>query len=214
MLTMAIAMTVLLFVALPLFIRMGLNKFFPGYVLGNIFESVMRMVILFLYVLSISFMKDIRRVFAYHGAEHKVINTLEAKQELTVENARKFTTFHPRCGTSFLFFVVLVSAVMFSFLKYETIWMRLVSRIVLLPVVAGISYEIIKFTGKHQDFWLWRWLSAPGKWLQKLTTRQPDDAQLEVAIASLEAVLQAEAPMIVGGKIYKSVSVKEPAVSE
>ena len=149
----------------------------------------------------------------YHGAEHKVINTFEAKQELTVENARRFTTFHPRCGTSFLLFVVIVSAVLFSFLKYETIWMRLTSRILLLPVVAGISYEIIKFTGKHQDFFLWRWLSLPGMWLQKVTTREPDDQQLEVAIHSLIAVLKEEAPVIVGGKIYAAEAVEVSAVS-
>lgn len=204
----ALLMTILLFVVLPLGARSLLNKFLPGFVWGNILESVMRMLILFLYVFSISFMKDIRRVFAYHGAEHKVINTFEAKQELTVENARKFTTFHPRCGTSFLLFVVIVSAVLFSFLKYDTVWMRLVTRIMLLPVVAGISYEIIKFTGRHQDFWLWRWLSKPGAWLQKITTREPDDEQLEVAIQSLIAVLKEEAPIIVGGKIYTAETVE------
>lgn len=192
MFTVAIGMTIFLFVVLPLITRTLLNRFFPGYVLGNVFESVMRMLVLFLYIVSISFMKDIRRVFAYHGAEHKTINTYEANEELTVENARKHTTFHPRCGTSFLFFVVIVSAVMFSFLKYENVWDRLLSRIVLLPLVAGVSYEIIKFTGRHQDFWLWRWLSAPGKWLQMLTTRQPDDSQLEVAIVSLQTVLRSE----------------------
>jgi uncharacterized protein YqhQ len=214
MIGFALIMTVLLFVVLPLFARSFLNKFLPGFVWGNIVESIMRMAILFLYVFSISFMKDIRRVFAYHGAEHKVINTFEAKQELTVENARKFTTFHPRCGTSFLLFVVIVSAVMFSFLKYDTIWMRLSTRILLLPVVAGISYEIIKFTGKHQDFWLWRALSAPGAWLQKVTTREPDDEQLEVAIQSLVAVLKEEAPVIVGGKVYTAETVEVTAAAE
>lgn len=213
MIAFALAMTVLLFVVLPLFGRMLMNKYLPGFVWGNIVESILRMLILFLYVYSISFMKDIQRVFMYHGAEHKVINTFEAKQELTVENARRFTTFHPRCGTSFLLFVVIVSAVLFSFLKYETIWMRLTSRILLLPVVAGISYEIIKFTGKHQDFFLWRWLSLPGMWLQKVTTREPDDQQLEVAIHSLIAVLKEEAPVIVGGKIYAAEAVEVSAVS-
>lgn len=202
MIAFAMAMTVLLFVVLPLVGRTLLNKVLPGVVWGNIAESVMRMVILFIYIGSISFLKDIQRVFAYHGAEHKVINTFEAKQELTVENAKKFTTFHPRCGTSFLLFVVVISAIIFSFLRYETIWARLLFRILLLPVVAGISYEIIKFTGKHQDFFLWRWLSVPGMWLQKLTTREPDDGQLEVAIHSLVTVLKEEAPVIVGGKIY------------
>jgi len=208
MITAAIAITVLLFIVLPLLGRMLVNKFLPGAVWGNITESLLRMFILFGYILAISFLKDIQRVFAYHGAEHKVINTFEAKQDLTIENARKFGTFHPRCGTSFLLFVVIVSAVFFSFLKYDTVWMRLATRILLLPVVAGISYEIIKFTGRRQDFWLWRGLSLPGKWLQKLTTREPDDQQLEVALNSLVTVLKEEAPVIVGGKIYAAEPVE------
>lgn len=216
MIGFALLMTVVLFILLPLGGRMLLHKYLPNFsfVWGNIVESLLRMVILFGYILSISFLKDIQRVFAYHGAEHKVINTFEAKQELTVENARKFPTFHPRCGTSFLLFVVITSAVFFSFLKYETIWMRLLSRIMLMPLVAGVSYEIIKFTGKHQDFFLWRWLSLPGKLLQMLTTKEPDDAQLEVAISSLVAVITEEAPVIVGGKIYNAESESVTNVTE
>jgi uncharacterized protein YqhQ len=194
MITMAIGLTILLFVVLPYFGRGLIKNILPGNGWANAFESVSRMLILVAYISLISLMKDIRRVFAYHGAEHKAINTYEAKLDLTVENARQFTTFHPRCGTSFLLFVVVVSAVLFSFLTYDTIWMRLASRIALLPVVAGISYEIIKFTGKHQDFFLWRWLSLPGFWLQRLTTREPDDAQIEVALLSLTTVLNAEKP--------------------
>lgn len=204
MVAIALLMTVVLFVILPLAGRSLFNKFLPGVVWGNIIESVLRMAILFGYIVSISFLKDIQRVFQYHGAEHKAINAFEAKQDLTVENLKKFPTFHPRCGTSFLLFVVIISAVFFSALKYDTVWMRLASRIILLPVVAGVSYEIIKLTGKNQDFFLWRWLSTPGKWLQKLTTREPDDGQLEVAINSLVAVLKEEAPVIVGGKVYQA----------
>jgi uncharacterized protein YqhQ len=208
MVAVALAMTVVLFVVLPLAGRSLLGKVLPGLVWGNIIESVLRMLILFAYIVSISFIKDIQRVFQYHGAEHKTINAFEAKQDLTVANLKKFTTFHPRCGTSFLLFVVIVSAVFFSFLKYDTVWMRLASRIVLLPVVAGISYEIIKLAGKNQAFWVWRWLSAPGMWLQKLTTREPDDEQMEVAINSLIAVLKEEAPVIVGGKAYQVEAVE------
>jgi uncharacterized protein YqhQ len=215
MVLVAIAMSVLLFVVLPLLGRMLVNHFIPkqDYFWGNLVESLLRMLILVAYIAGVSVMKDIRRVFAYHGAEHKVINTFEAKEDLTVENARKHTTFHPRCGTSFLLFVVIVSAVFFSFLKYDTIWMRFVTRILLLPVVAGVSYEIIKFTGKHQNFFLWRWLSEPGFWLQKLTTREPDDQQLEVAINSLVAVLHEEAPVIVGGKVYAAEKVEVEAAT-
>jgi uncharacterized protein YqhQ len=208
MIAVAVAMTIVLFVVLPLFGRMFVARFIPGYFWENLFESVLRFVIFIGYIVAVSRLKDIQRVFAYHGAEHKVINTYEAKQDLTVENTRGFTTFHPRCGTSFLLFVVIVSAVFFSFLKYDTVWMRLLSRIILLPVVAGVSYEIIKFTGRHQDFFLWRWMSLPGMWLQKLTTREPDDQQVEVAINALVAVLKEEAPVIVGGRIYAAEKVE------
>lgn len=199
----ALVMTVLLFIVLPLLGRMLFKKFLPDDLFwGNLFESLLRFVILIAYIGSVSFLKDIRRVFSYHGAEHKVINTFEAKKEITVANASGYTTFHPRCGTSFLLYVVVVSAIVFSFLRYDSILMRLISRIVLLPVVAGISYEIIKFTGKHRDFFLWRWLALPGVWLQRMTTREPDESQLEVAINALEAVLEEDAPVIVGGKAY------------
>jgi uncharacterized protein YqhQ len=213
MIAVALAMTVVLFVVLPLAGRSLVSKVLPGVVWGNIVESILRMLILFAYIVSISLMKDIQRVFQYHGAEHKAINAFEAKQDLTVANLKKFTTFHPRCGTSFLLFVVIVSAVFFSFLKYDTVWMRLTSRIVLLPFVAGISYEIIKLAGRNQDFFVWRWLSAPGMWLQKLTTREPDDQQMEVAINSLIAVLKEEAPVIVGGKAYQAEAVEVGAVT-
>jgi uncharacterized protein YqhQ len=215
MVTVAVGMSILLFIVLPLLGRMLLNHFLPkqDFFWGNLVESTLRMLILVAYIAGVSVLKDIRRVFAYHGAEHKVINTFEAKEDLTVENAKKHTTFHPRCGTSFLLFVVIVSAVFFSFLKYDTIWMRFVTRILLLPVVAGVSYEIIKFTGRHQDFFLWRWLSQPGFWLQKLTTREPDDQQLEVAINSLVAVLREEAPVIVDGKVYAAEKVEIEAAT-
>lgn len=212
MIGFALVMTVLLFIVLPLLGRTLVNRFLPGLFWGNLFESLLRFVILIAYIASVSFLKDIKRVFAYHGAEHKVINTFEAKKELTVANAMGFTTFHPRCGTSFLLYVVVVSAVVFSFLKYDSVLIRLASRIVLLPVVAGISYEIIKFTGKHRNFFFWRWLTLPGIWLQRLTTREPDDSQIEVAIKALVAVLEEEAPVIVGGKVYKGAAVTpEPA---
>ena len=207
MIGFALLMTVVLFIVLPLLGRMFVNKFLPGMFWGNLFESVLRFLILIAYIVSVSFLKDIQRVFAYHGAEHKVINNFEAKKELTVANARGYTTFHPRCGTSFLLYVVIVSAVVFCFLKYDSVMMRLASRIVLLPVVAGISYEIIKFTGKHRDFFFWRWLTLPGVWLQRLTTREPDDSQIEVAISALVAVLEEDAPVIVGGKAYKAKNV-------
>jgi uncharacterized protein YqhQ len=199
----ALVMTIVLFIVLPLLGRLLLKNFLPDdRFWGNLFESLLRFVILIAYIGSVSILKDIQRVFSYHGAEHKVINTFEAKKELNVANASGYTTFHPRCGTSFLLYVVVVSAIVFSFLRYDSIIMRLVSRIILLPVVAGISYEIIKFTGKHREFVLWRWLAMPGVWLQRMTTREPDESQIEVAISALEAVLEEDAPVIVGGKAY------------
>lgn len=212
MIGFALIMTIILFIVLPLLGRTLVNRYLPGLFWGNLFESLLRLIILVAYIGSVSFLKDIKRVFAYHGAEHKVINTFEAKKELTIANAMGYTTFHPRCGTSFLLYVVIISAVVFSFLKYDSVLIRLTSRIVLLPVVAGISYEIIKFTGKHRDFFLWRWLTLPGIWMQRLTTREPDASQIEVAIQALEAVLEEEAPIIVGGKVYKGAAVTpEPA---
>ncbi|HEX3043355.1 MAG TPA: DUF1385 domain-containing protein [Bacillota bacterium] len=210
MITVALAMTVVLFVVLPLLGRMLLKGLFKdvGHFWEEIVESILRLMILVAYIVAVSFLKDIQRVFSYHGAEHKVINMYEAKDDLTVENAKKYTTFHPRCGTSFLLFVVIISAVFFAFLKYDTIWMRLISRISLLPVIAAVSYEILKFVGKHQEFFLWRWLSKPGFWLQKLTTREPDDSMVEVAITSLVAVLQEEAPVVIGGKILTAEKVE------
>lgn len=207
----ALVMTVVLFIVLPLLGRMLVTKFLPGAFWGNLVESVLRIAILVGYITAVSALKDIQRVFSYHGAEHKVINAYEAKEELTVDNVKKYTTFHPRCGTSFLLFVVIISAVFFSFLKHQdVIWMRFMTRILLLPVVAGVSYEIIKFTGRHQDFFLWRWLSLPGFWLQHLTTREPDEKMVEVAISSLVAVLQEEAPLTIENKI----SVAEPVFVE
>ena len=192
MLLMAFGLTILLFVALPLFLRGLMAKVLPGTLWRNLFEGLMRAVILVAYITIISLLDDIQRVFAYHGAEHKVIHTYEAGEDLTVANAKAKSTLHPRCGTSFLLYVVVVSAVLFSFLGEQTLLMRFFSRILLLPLIAGISYEIIKFSGRHQSFWFWSALSWPGLMLQRLTTREPDEGQLEVAILALKEVLALE----------------------
>ena len=192
MVLFAIGLTIVLFIALPLFLRGLVARVLPGTLWRNLFEGLMRAVILVLYITVISLLSDIQRVFAYHGAEHKVIHTYEAGEELTIENARKKSTLHPRCGTSFLLYVVVVSAVLFSFLGEQTLLMRFISRILLLPLIAGVSYEIIKISSRHQSMFLWRALSWPGLMLQRLTTREPDDSQLEVAIAALQQVLTLE----------------------
>ena len=158
----------------------------------NLCEGLLRLGIFLLYIWGISRQKDIQRVFQYHGAEHKTIYTYEHGLPLRVENVRPFSTLHPRCGTNFLMIVMLISIFIFTFLGWPSLWERILSRILLMPVVAGISYEIIRFAGKHMDKPWVRTAILPGLALQKLTTRQPDDDQIEVAIASLKAVLPPE----------------------
>ena len=190
--TFAIAIVVAIgaFMVLPLY----LTSFIPGLRLGssivfNLVEGLVRMSFFFVYLLLISRMKDIRRVFQYHGAEHKVVHTYEADEELTVENAQKHTTLHPRCGTAFLMTVFVIAILIFSLVGQPTLWVKILSRLLLLPVVAGVSYEVLRFSGRNYNRWWVRALAQPGLWLQKLTTGEPDDAMVEVAIASMKQVL-------------------------
>jgi len=151
-------------------------------------EGAIRMILFVCYMLLISRVKDVQRVFQYHGAEHKTIFAFEYGDELTVENVKKHTRFHPRCGTSFLLLVMIVSIIVFFFVTATDFWGKILWRIALLPVVAGISYELIKYAGKCSN-WFTRMLSKPGVWLQHFTTKEPDDSMIEVAIAALKAVL-------------------------
>ncbi|RNC28899.1 MAG: hypothetical protein AWM53_01086 [Candidatus Dichloromethanomonas elyunquensis] len=180
---------ILFFVGLPTVSARLLQYLFPGTVLQNILEGLIRLLVLFIYILLISRLKDIKRVFEYHGAEHKAIFTYESGEELNVENARKYTRMHPRCGTSFLLIVVIVSIFVFAFLGLDPLWWRILSRILLMPLVAGISYEILKISGRHAGSALCSWLVVPGLFLQRFTTREPDDSQIEVAIAALNGVV-------------------------
>ncbi|MDR3602002.1 MAG: DUF1385 domain-containing protein [Desulfosporosinus sp.] len=185
----AFALGLLLFVGLPTGMAHLLRGKVTGVMWQNLLEGAIRLVVFFLYILLISKLKDIQRVFQYHGAEHKAIFTYEAGKELTVENARPFPRLHPRCGTSFLLIVVVVSIFVFAFVGLHPLWWRLLSRMLLMPFVAGIAYEILKFSSRHLESpWL-RWLIVPGLLLQKLTTREPDDDQLEVALAALKGVI-------------------------
>lgn len=186
----ALGAGILLFVAVPTTLARLLDSFFPGTVLQNIIEGIIRLLVLFLYILLIARMKDIQRVFQYHGAEHKAIFAYEAGEELTVENTRKYSRMHPRCGTSFLLFVVVISIFVFAFLGLEPLWWRIISRIVFMPLVAGISYELLRFSGKHAESKYIKWAIWPGLFLQNFTTREPDDSQLEVSIAALRGVIQ------------------------
>lgn len=158
-------------------------------ILFALLEGLIRTAIFLLYLWGITLLKDIRRVLEYHGAEHKSIYTFEQDEQLIPENARKYRTLHPRCGTSFLLMVVVISIIIFSLVGNPPLPWKIVSRLLLLPVVAGVSYEALMFSGRHANSpWL-RPLIAPGLWLQRLTTREPDDFQLEVALTALKAVL-------------------------
>ena len=188
----SVGLAVLLFVVLPTGAMKLLQNQGASPLLLNLCEGLLRLGIFLLYIWGISRQKDIQRVFQYHGAEHKTIYTYEHGLPLRVENVRPFSTLHPRCGTNFLMIVMLISIFIFTFLGWPSLWERILSRILLMPVVAGISYVIIRFAGKHMDKAWVRTAILPGLALQKLTTRQPDDDQIEVAIASLKAVLPPE----------------------
>ena len=187
-LIVSLAIAIGVFMLLPAFIAKLIFSEETSSILVNLTEGVMRLVIFLLYVALISKMEDIKRTFMYHGAEHKTINCLEAGDDLTVENVRKHTRFHKRCGTSFVFIVMIVSIVVFMFVRTDTMWLRLLSRVLLIPVIAGISYEFIRYAGRHNDACS-RILSQPGLWVQRLTTKEPDDSMIEVAIKSVEAVI-------------------------
>ncbi|PWM32483.1 MAG: DUF1385 domain-containing protein [Clostridiales bacterium] len=183
----SIVMAVAIFIALPYFLSLLLSSYVRNTSLLAIFEGILRILIFVGYVAAISAMKDIRRVYMYHGAEHKCINCIERGRELTVKNVRKSSRLHKRCGTSFLLFVMVVSVILFMFIRVDNPALRLVLRLALVPVIAGVSYEIIRLAGRTDNA-LIRIISAPGMWLQRLTTREPDDSMIEVAIASVEAV--------------------------
>lgn len=185
---LAMMMSVGLFVLIPTFIGGLFSKVISNKIVLNLIEGCIRILILFIYIVVSSKNKDIERTFQYHGAEHKVVYCYENNLELTVENARKFTTLHPRCGTNFLFIVMATSIILFSFFGWPNPLVRVVMRILCIPIVAGISYEIIRFLGKYNNI-LTKIVAYPGMMLQKFTTIEPDDSQLEVAIAALKAVV-------------------------
>ena len=187
----AFVLAAILFIAIPTGAAKLFHSLTEDPVFLNLMEGLLRLFIFIAYIVGISRMKDIQRVFQYHGAEHKTIACFEAGEALTVENAMKHTRFHKRCGTSFLLIVMLVSIFVFAFLGWPSLIERIVSRIVLLPVVAGISYEIIRFSA-NSDNCLLGWAVKPGLWLQRLTTREPEPDMLEVAIESAKAVLPAD----------------------
>ena len=182
-----IALPIGLFILLPSF----LGGFVPktwGVLARNVLEGCVRVILFLLFMWSVSHMKDIRRTFEYHGAEHKTIACYEAGDELTVENVRKYTRFHPRCGTSFLILVVIVSVFLYSVLPWSSTSLRVLFKLLLLPVVMGISYELLKWCGRSDNI-ATRIIRQPGLWVQRLTVFEPDDSMIEVAIAAVTPVL-------------------------
>ena len=186
-----IALSIVLAVALFMLLPYWLSTLFSGFGWSDtaiaLVEGVLRVLIFLAYIVGISLMKDIQRVYMYHGAEHKCINCIEHGMDLNVENVRKSSRLHKRCGTSFLFFVIMVSVILFIFIRVDSPLLRVLVRILLIPVIAGISYELIRLAGRSEGKVIGL-LSKPGMLLQKLTTREPDDDMIEVGIASVEAV--------------------------
>jgi uncharacterized protein YqhQ len=190
-----VAVAVFLFILLPLWITSWLRGYIPAvhnWVVFNLVDGLIRVVFFLTYIILISFLKDIRRVFQYHGAEHKVVHTWEAGEELLVENARRKSTLHPRCGTSFLLVVMVVSIIIFSIFKFSAFWAIFLSRLVLVPVVSGLSYELIRLSASRCQKGFFRLMVLPGLTLQRITTKEPSDDQLEIAIRALKEALELE----------------------
>ncbi len=205
---LSVVIAVVLFMLTPFFISSLFGKVIKSPMALAVIEGLIRIAIFFIYIVAISQMKDIQRVFMYHGAEHKTINCIEHGAELTPENAAKYSRLHKRCGTSFLLIVMVVSIICFMFIRVDNMALKIVLRVILVPVIAGVSYEIIQWAGRSESC-LVNIVSKPGLMLQKLTTREPDLEMLEVAIASIEAIydwrqFQAENMAAADGKSQKT----------
>ena len=192
---LSVIIAVALFMLLPFWLSDLLGKYIRNASLVAILEGVFRILIFVGYIVAISLMKDIRRLYMYHGAEHKCINCIERGRPLNVKDVMRSSRQHKRCGTSFLLFVVLVSVIVFFFIRVDNLALKIVIRLLLIPVIAGISYELIRLAGRCDNI-LIRILSAPGMWMQRLTTKEPDEEMVRVAIASVEAVFDWKAYLI------------------
>ena len=190
MVTISLALAVALFFIAPLFLTKLLNINSP--LVFNLVEGFIRVAFFILFLKLITLMPDIKRTFAYHGAEHKAVNAYEDGAPLEVEAARKYHTAHQRCGTSFLFAVLIIAIIVFALIGLPSLWLMVLSRIILIPVIAAIGYEVTQFGARHSKNIFARVTLAPGMWLQSLTTREPDDSQLEVALAALSKVVAAD----------------------
>jgi len=187
-LLLSIVLGMFLFVYIPTLSVHLFKNVTKDVLIYNLIEGLVRIIIFLVYLYLISQMKDIRRVFEYHGAEHKTIHAYESGLELNIENIKKFSTLHPRCGTSFLLIVIIISIIVFSFAGWQSIALRVFVRLLLLPVVIGISYEIIRWAGRSEGR-IAKLISVPGLYLQKITTKEPDDSQIEIAIEALKLVI-------------------------
>lgn len=189
-LIIAIIFALILFKFIPLLLaQLSLNKLNLSYITFNILDGLIKLIILLLYIIIISQLKDIRRVFQYHGAEHKAVNCYEAKKQLTLKNIKKFSTIHKRCGTTFIILVILISIIIYIFIpKTYSFSLKLLLRIILLPIIAAVSYEILKISARYNNI-ITRTITYPGLLIQKLTTKEPDNKQIEVAIKALKAVI-------------------------
>ena len=181
---MGLGLSILLFFLLPMIIGGFFDRWFTSNVAVNLVEGIIRMVIFMAYMLLVSRMEEMKRVFSYHGAEHKTIRCYEAGLPLTVENVRKQSRFHPRCGTSFIFLVLIISIFVGCFNPFDVTWQRVAFSTLLLPLVMGISYELIRIAGRSDNTFT-RILSAPGLWVQRITTKEPDDEQIQCAITAI-----------------------------
>jgi uncharacterized protein YqhQ len=190
MIAAAVVLVVLLFFIAPLFLTKLLNTYIPNSLVFHIIEGIIRLGIFIGYLKLMSFLPDLKRVFTYHGAEHKTVNAYEAGVPMEVEYIQKYGTSHVRCGTSFLFLVLIIAIIVFAFIGRDVLWLMIVSRIVLIPVIMGLGYEVIYFGAKHTDNWLMKIALAPGLFLQSLTTGEPDDSQIEVAIAAMNKAVE------------------------
>jgi uncharacterized protein YqhQ len=203
----SIAFAVVLFFLAPLFITKLFN--IESSLLFNLVDGLIRITILVAYLGLMGFLPELKKVFSYHGAEHKTVNAYENSVPMEVEDVKNFSTAHVRCGTSFTFTVLIIAVLVFSLVGIHQTWLMVLSRIVLIPVISSISYEFIYFSGRHTDNWFVKIISKPGLLLQSLTTREPDDAKLEVAIAALRKVIEVEQPEIVTWEIEKEVPTTE-----
>ena len=192
MIGFSVLIAIALFFLLPLIASKPFEGLFGSDIISNVVEGVLRLVIFVLYIFGIGLMSDIRRVYMYHGAEHMTVHAMEKGDPLVVAEIRKYPTAHPRCGTAFLLTVMIIAIIVFTLVPRDPFWMVIISRIVLIPVIASLSYEVIRLSGKYSQNFVVSLIMAPSLWLQKLTTRQPDDAQIEVAISAMTAAVEAD----------------------